>query len=146
MIVDKVAAKNFYKDRGDKIKQNWFLYEYSNILFSKIAESPQLAQYRKKHTEEDIAEFCVYYSKRLRLSIFNANIGKNKGVTINGRYIYEFYPGNTYAQTQRLLEVASDAWQEHIQACSACTNGCIQDGFEITDMFDNLENTGWPTV
>jgi len=78
MIVDKVAAKNFYKDRGDKIKQNWFLYEYSNILFSKIAESPQLAQYRKKHTEEDIAEFCVYYSKRLRLSIFNANIGKNK--------------------------------------------------------------------
>jgi hypothetical protein len=36
-----VSADNFYKDDGDKILQNWFLYEYSNILFSKIEESPK---------------------------------------------------------------------------------------------------------
>ena len=35
MSFDKVAAEHFYKDNGDKIKQNWFLYEYSNILFEK---------------------------------------------------------------------------------------------------------------
>jgi hypothetical protein len=146
MSIDKVSAENFYKDRGDKIKQNWFLYEYSNILFSKIAQNSKLAQYRKKHTEENIVEFCVYYSKRLRLSIFNASIGKNKGVTINARYIYEFYPDNTYTQTQRLLETAEDAWNGHIMTCANCPNQCLQDGFEITDMFDNLKNTGWPTV
>jgi hypothetical protein len=146
MSVDKVAADNFYKDRGDKIKQNWFLYEYSNILYSKIEESPQLSSYRKKHKAESIEAFCVYYSKRLKQSIFNASTGKAKGVMIDARYVYEFYPGNTYAQTQRLLEAASDAWSEHIFACENCPNQCIQDGFEITDMFDNLEKTGWPTV
>jgi len=67
MGVDKVAADNFYKDNGDKIKQNWLLYEYSNILFSKIEESPELAAYRKKHSKSNIAAFCVYFSKRLTL-------------------------------------------------------------------------------
>ena len=144
-MVDKVAANNFYKDKGDKNKQNWFLYEYSNILFSKIEECHELASYRKKHSENDISAFCVYYSKRLRQSIYNAQTKVTKGVTINARYIYEFYPKNTYAQTQKLMEAAGSAWEEHLQTCSVCPNQCLTDGFERTDMFDNLEKTGWPT-
>ena len=146
MNIDKVYAENFYKDDGDKIKQNWFLYEYSNILFSKIAESPNLERYRKKYKDEGVSAFCVYFSKRLRWSIFNAHAGKTDGVVIDARYVYEFYPDNSRVQTQRLLEAALDAWSEHMLVCSNCPNRCIQDGFEITDMFDNLENTGWPTA
>ena len=146
MSNDKVAAGNFYKDKGDKIKQNWFLYEFSNILFSKIEGSGKLAAYRKKHSQGDISAFCVYLSKRLRQSIYNAEKKLTPGVTINGRYVYEFYPGNTYAQTQKMLEVALEAWDEHLLVCSVCPNKCLTDGFEITDMFDNLEKTGWPTV
>jgi len=146
MSNDKVAADNFYKDNGDKTKQNWFLYEFSNVLFSKIEQGGKLAAYRKKHSEADISEFCVYLSKRLRQSISNAEKKRTSGVTINGRYIYEFYPGNTYTQTQNLLDVALEAWNEHILVCSSCPNQCLTDGFEITDMFDNLERTGWPTV
>jgi hypothetical protein len=146
MIIDKVSAENFYKDDGDKIKQNWFLYEYSNILFSKIKESPKLAHYRKKHNEDGISDFCVYFSKRLRQGISNAQTGKTKGVIIYARYIYEFYPDNSYDQTQQLLEATGAAWEEHIQVCAICPNQCLIDGFERTDMFDNLKNTGWPTV
>jgi len=146
MSIDKVGACNFYKDKGDKTKQNWFLYEYSNMLYSKIEESRALAAYRKKRGEEDIAAFCVYFSKRMRQSIANADAGRTSGVEINGRYVYEFYPGNTYAQTQKLLEAAVEAWDEHLQTCSACPNLCLANGYEITDMFDNLEETGWPTV
>jgi len=146
MSFDKVFAENFYKDRGDKNKQNWSMYEYSNILYSKIEESPKLARYRKKHAEEDIAAFCVYFSKRLRQSLFNVQTGKTDNIVFDARYVYEFYPDNTYAQTQQLLEAALDAWKEHIHVCLNCPNHCIEDGFEITDMFDNLEKTGWPTV
>jgi len=144
-MIDKVSAGNFYKDGGDKIKQNWFLYEYSNILFSKIAESPKLAQYRKMYKEEHISEFCAYFSKRLRRSLFNVHTGKKAGFEIDARYVYEFYPENSRAQTQRLLEAAMDAWSEHIEICANCPNQCIQEGFELTEMFDNLEKTGWPT-
>jgi hypothetical protein len=146
MGIDKIAADNFYKDSGDKIKENWFLYEYSNILFSKIAESHELASYRKKHGEDKIAAFCIYFSKRLRQSIYNAHKKTTSGVVIDARYVYEFYPGNSRTQTQRLLDAALAAWDEHIIVCSNCPNQCLTDGFEITPMFDNLEKTGWPTV
>jgi len=146
MGTDKVAADNFYKDGGDKVKENWFLYEYSNILFSKIEESPELATYRKKHGNGNIVAFCVYFSKRLRWSISNAHRKTTSGVVIDARYVYEFYPGNSRAQTQRLLEAALAAWDEHLLVCANCPNRCLADGFEITPMFDNLEKTGWPTV
>jgi len=146
MAADKVCATNFYQDAGDMILQNWFLYEYANILYAKIEESPRLAGYRKKQTAAGISAFCVYFSKRLRRGIFNAATGKTKGVIIDARYVYEHYPGNTYAQTQRLLEAAADAWKEHLAVCSNCPNLCIANGYETTEMFGNLEKTGWPTV
>ena len=146
MGADKIAADNFYKDSGDKVKQNWLLYEYSNILFSKIEESHELAAYRKKHGKDDITAFCIYFSKRLRQSISNAQKKTTSGVVIDARYVYEFYPGNTRVQTQRLLDTALAAWDEHLLVCSNCPNQCLTDGFEITPMFDNLEKTGWPTV
>ena len=146
MSIDKVAADHFYKDRGDQNKQNWFLYEYANVLFSKIGESPALAGYRRKRGERDIIAFCVYFSKRLRQSIFNARNEPGSGVAIDTRYIYEFYPDNLPAQTQRLINAAMEAWNEHILICANCPNQCLTESFEPTRMFDNLEKTGWPTV
>jgi uncharacterized Fe-S radical SAM superfamily protein PflX len=115
-------------------------------MFSKIEESHELAAYRRKRSEDDISAFCVYFSKRLKQSISNVQKNQASGVAIDARYVYEFYPGNTYAQTQRLLEAAMEAWEEHLEICSCCPNQCLADGFEITDMFDNLEKTGWPTA
>jgi len=146
MSFDEIAADHFYKDKGDKIKQNWFLYEYSNVLFSKIWKSPELTICKKKHGKDNITAFCIYFSKRLRQSISNVHKKRTSGVMIDAKYVYEFYPDNSRAQTQRLLEAALAAWDEHLQVCSNCPNECLADGFEITDMFDNLERTGWPTV
>jgi len=141
MSVDKVATDHFYKDRGDKTLQNWFLYEYANVLFSKIKESAKLSAYRRRHSEDDITAFCVYFSKRLRRSIARKNEKKTSRVEIDGRYVYEFYPENTYAQTQRLLDAAGEAWEEQLMACNVCSNLCLTDGFEITSMFDSLEES-----
>ena len=146
MVFDNVAASHFYQDNGDKTLQNWFLYEYANILFSKIEKSPELSAYRKKHDKRDIVAFCVYFAKRMKRSIARKNEKKTEGVEIDGMYVYEFYPKNTYTQTQRLLNAAVDAWDEHIAACANCPNQCLRNGFEITAMFDNLEKTGWPTI
>ena len=145
-MIDKVAANNFYKDNGDKVKQNWFLYEYANILYSKIEEHNGLTAYRKKNGKEGVTAFCVYLSKRLRRSISRVEKKQVTKVAIDGRYVYELYPGNNRAETQKLLDAASDAWEEHLFACSSCPVQCLTEGFEITDMFDNLEKTGWPTI
>ncbi len=145
MNFDKIKAKNFYQDAGDKILQNWCLYEYANILYAKIEESSKLAGYRKNRCTKEIEKFCIYFSKRLRKSINDAQTGHTKGVTIDARYVYEFYPKNTYQQTQRLLDAALSAWNEHVLICTNCPNQCLTHGYEITDMFDNLETVRWPT-
>jgi hypothetical protein len=145
MGFDKVSADNFYKDAGDQIKINWFLYEYANNLYMNIKSSAKLARYKKGHTENNIIAFCVYFAKRLRQSVHDAQIGLTKGCVLHGRYVYEFYPDNSYAQTQSLLEAAILAWDEQLENCAACGNNCLEYGYEITGMFDSLEKTGWPT-
>lgn len=104
MPVDNVKAKNFYKDNGDKIKLNWCLYEYSNVLYTKIAKSPQPVRYRKLHSKDNIVNFCVYFSKRLKKSLFEMQTGCKNNIVFDGKYVYEFYPDNSYAMTQKLLD------------------------------------------
>jgi len=114
MTLDNVKAKNFYQDDGDKTLLNWCLYEYANILYTKIKESHDLANYRKNRCGNEIETFCVYFSK------------------------------NTHRQTQRLLDAALSAWNEHVSICSNCPNQCLKRSYDLTDMFDNLETVGWP--
>ena len=145
MDFDRVMAANFYNDDGDKIKLNWFLYEYANLLYMKIAASPKLARYRKLYSEDQIAAFCVYFSKRLRNSIHNKQTGRSDSVVFDGKYVYEFHPKNSFAQTQLLVDIALSAWEDQLRNCAGCSHQCLIDGYEITGMFGSLEKTGWPT-
>jgi uncharacterized Fe-S radical SAM superfamily protein PflX len=145
MDLDKVKATNFYKDDGDKIKLNWFLYEYANALYLEIAKNPKLTRYRKLNSEKRIEAFCVYFSKRLRKSIHDAQTGQAENVVFNGQYVYEFHPKNSYEQTQTLIDTALAAWKKQLQLCAICSHKCLNEGYEITGMFDSLEKTGWPT-
>jgi uncharacterized Fe-S radical SAM superfamily protein PflX len=145
MGFDKVSATNYYKDDGDKIKLNWFLYEYANLLYMEITASPKLVRYRKLHTDDQIASFCVYFSKRLRKSIYDEQTGQSDKIVFDGRYINEFYPHSSLKQTQSLLDAALEAWKGQLLACTGCSSKCLMDGYEITGMFDSLKNTGWPT-
>jgi len=144
-VLDYIKAGSFYQDDGDKIKLNWFCYEYANNIYDAIKKDAKLAQYTCGYTRKQIAEFCLYFAKRMRKSVYDRNAGKSNIIAVDARYIYEFYPENTYKMTQTLLEAASAAWGEQILTCANCPNRCLSECFEITDMFDNLEKTGWPT-
>jgi hypothetical protein len=144
-MTDAVAATFFYMDDGDKIKLNWSLYEYANILYSKIEESKKLAAYRKRHDRKNRVLFCVFFSKRMKQSIHNLQTGAEDGIAIDARYVYEFYPSISRSQMSSLVDAAAEAWDEHILACLSCPVQCLQYSYDLTPMFDNLARTGWPT-
>ncbi|NLC44182.1 MAG: hypothetical protein GX783_07855 [Clostridiales bacterium] len=139
MSFDNVKAESFYQDNGDKIKLNWLLYEYANLLYMEITKSRKLTNYRKRHSEDKIIAFCVYYAKRLKKSIHDMQTGSTASVVFNGKYVYEFHPNNSYAQTQLILRSALAAWEEQLRSCVGCPHRCLEDGYEITAMFDSLE-------
>ncbi len=138
-IHDYIEPNRFYQDDADKIKLNWFCYEFSNNFYQAIKDSKDLSGYRKKHSEDNISEFCLYFSKRLRKSIFDAATAKKKGVEFNGLYVYEFYPGISKKLIELLLEAALSAWQDQITLCAVCPNRCLENGFDLCiELFENI--------
>ena len=142
-MIDNVKAERFYQDDGDKVKLNWFCYEYANNLYRAIKSSKKLTQYRAQNKPEQIADFCLYYAKRMRKSIYDKDTGKSKGVAISIQYVYEYKPECPDRQAQALVEAAEASWNDTSDAI--CPNRCLIECFELTPMFDNLARTGWPT-
>jgi len=145
MDFDFVKATSFYQDDGDKIKLNWFCYEYANNLYLSIKRSKDLAQYVKKHTEGDIAAFCLYFAKRVKKSIHERLIGETEGVSFHTGYVFEFYPNISEKQIVALCQAGMDAWEDQLRACTNCPNRCLTNGYDLCAMFDTLRYTGWPT-
>jgi hypothetical protein len=144
-MFDHVQADRFYQDNADKIKLNWLCYEYANSLYSAVCTSSQLSKYRTSHTESEIADFCLYFSKRMRKSIFDKLTGVADTIMFRTSYVREFYSAMGVKQMDALLEVAISAWNHQLHGCSTCPNQCLEAGFDLTDMFDSLAQTGWPT-
>jgi hypothetical protein len=144
-MIDNVKAENFYQDNGDKIKINWFCYEYANNLCGFIKSSKNLARYRARYSSVQIAEFSLYFAKRMRKSIFDGQIGKSDGIAIGAQYVYEYNPNCSRKEAQALIDAAKSAWDEQVLGCTVCPNRCLTEAFELTTMFDNLAKTGWPS-
>jgi Pyruvate/2-oxoacid:ferredoxin oxidoreductase delta subunit len=142
---DKVKAGNFYQDGGDKIKLNWFCYEYANNIYDFIKSSKKLAQYRTHNSPAQIADFSLYFAKRMRKSLYDMQTGKKDSIEINAQYVYEYNPKCSFQQAQALIEAAQSAWNDMISGCSVCSSQCLSEAFELTPMFDNLAKTGWPS-
>ena len=142
---DFVKPKHFYQDAGDKIKLNWFCYEYANNIYLAISSSKKLSRFRECHPQSRITEFCLYFSKRVRKSVYDMQTGRADGIVFDSRYVYEIYPKSSHRQAQSLLEAALSAWDAQIRMCTGCPNQCLNEGFDLCAMFDNMEKHGWPT-
>ena len=143
--MDYIKPESFYQDAGDKIKLNWFCYEYANNFYMSIRASSSLQKFTSRHSEEDITAFCLYFAKRMRKSIFDMQTGKFEGVAFRDSYVFTFYPKISQRQADFLLKAAMSAWDEQLVNCENCSTRCLTEGFELCAMFDNLEKTGWPT-
>jgi len=143
--MDFVKPGSFYQDAGDKTKLNWFCYEYANNMYMAIRASDDLAEYRRRHSQDDIAGFCLYFSKRMRKSVHDQQTGKTEGIAFRDSYVFSHYRRIGQRQALHLLQAAMAAWDEQLRTCSHCTNQCLAEGFELCAMFDSLEKTGWPT-
>jgi len=143
-LMDYVKAEKFYQDAGDKIKLNWFCYEYANNLYMAIRESDDLSKFRGRRSQEDIAAFCLYFAKRMRKSIYDMQTGKTEGIAFRDSYVFTFYAKINQMQADLLLKAAISAWDEQLSTCGNCSSKCLTEGFELCAMFDRLKKTGWP--
>ena len=65
-----VKASWFYTLNSEKIKFNWFCYEFACVFFEHLRgnKDRKLRKWLHARTEEQVAEFCAYFAKRLKKS------------------------------------------------------------------------------
>jgi hypothetical protein len=139
MAIDPIKAEYFYADESEKTKLNWFCYEYAFVLYNNIRKGATLKKYRKKHTQDKIVDFCVYFSKIMKKSIYEKLGGLVEYTTIYEEYVEDYYPLNTRRENSVLLGAAVKAWDELLSNCVVCPNRCISEMNEKCMLFDRLD-------
>jgi hypothetical protein len=137
-----VKASWFYKNETEKIKMNWFLYEYACKIYDNIKTSKNivLTKWKSKRNNKQLAEFCAYLAKRTRRNIrseFVSNIDEEI-VTID-EFIQDYCHTNSEFEDDAIADICEDAWIELIESCSICPTSCINEMQAYCDMFDEIE-------
>jgi len=140
-----IPASWFYLDDDEKIKLNWFLYEYALVLFDHVQGSRKkaLVKWKSRQSEEQIAEFCAYYAKRMKQSVRALREGSEKAILMPEYFVSDFSHTTTHRENRTIMEVASAAWTEKILICKACGGGCTYDGEMRCEFFDRMERGGY---
>ncbi|MDR1636750.1 MAG: hypothetical protein LBR93_05375 [Treponema sp.] len=136
---DPIKAEYFYSTEDEKIKLNWFCYEYAFILYSKLRNGGKLKKYRKKNTQEQIVNFCVYFSKEMKKSIHERLAKLVDTLTIYEEYVEQYYPENSRRENLLLLTAAQEAWAELLDGCVICPTRCISEMNRKCVFFDEMD-------
>lgn len=142
-VIDPIKAEYFYKSEAEKIKLNWFCYEFAFGIYDKIRKDSKLEKYRQECGQQSIVDFCVYFSKRMKESIFQRLGGLTSAVMFYEEYVEEFYPKITRKQILQLLKPAMEAFDELTSFCVNCPNRCISEMNVYCHMFDMLDEEGF---
>ena len=132
----------FYNLYGYKTKLNWFLMEIALEYYDYIMERKVLTSYREQYDEQQIAQYCTYYIRRLKESMLNYLHGRRKSVVFYIEYIDDFYPHHSEAQNKMLHKVAKDAFDHMTSACEYCPQRCLLDYKSISIDFEIYKDNG----
>jgi len=131
-----IRVEWFYYIEGNKSKLNWFLHEFALGYYDAIISSPELADYRSRYGEQQIAQYCSYFARRLKESLLNELRRRTKSVIFYERYISDFYPHHDGQLNLALNRIAMGAFEALQSKCDGCTQRCLFDYMAISSYFD----------
>ena len=139
-----IPASWFYMDESGKNKFNWFLYEFACYLFEHIesCKGEALAKWKAQRSEGQIAEFCAYFSKRMRQSVLDRLAGRTEETEADEAFVSDYCHTNTHGENGAIIDIACGAWEELIDCCIACPNRCISERFRRCEFFDRMGRGG----
>jgi hypothetical protein len=137
--MDSIKKEYFCINDSDKIKLNWFCYEFAFGLYEEIKTDKAFDKFRKTITEQQLVDFSVFFSKKMKHSIYQRLSGMSSAVLFYEDYVEEFYPKINLRQIRQILNAAMKAWDELTGWCVTCPNRCISEMNEYCHMFDMLD-------
>jgi deoxycytidylate deaminase len=140
-----VKASWFYKLKKEKVKFNWFCYEYACVYYEILVENmdKQIKKWVSARTKEQVAEFCAYFAKRMKQGVVDRLAGKTDATELDEEYISDYCHKSVHSEDVALLLAASRAWDEHTLVCITCPTRCISERDAPCEFFDRMERGGY---
>lgn len=139
-----IPASWFYRDNSQKTMINWFLYELALKLYDYIQASKlnPLKRWKARLSNKQVAEFCAYYSKRMRVSV-HENIEGSGIIALYDIYLTDYCHTNTKSEDEALSKVVAAAWGDMLKSCAACGCRCAVRGDDYCEFFERMERGGY---
>ena len=136
----------FYVVENQKNHINWFLYEFSLKYFDFLKESRDktIIRWVARHSEEQLAEYCAYFAKRMRNNTYRHLHRDLGGDIADEEYNFDYCHYNTQLENEALVKVAEAAWLDLLDSCSICSTDCLNNKTIYCNYFDNMERGGYP--
>jgi len=127
----------------DRIKFNWFSYEYALKLYDFVKGSKRLKKWVSGKTDIEVANYCAYFAKRMKQAVTDKLSGVTDIVELDEEYIADYWHTNTQRENKALNEVAGEAWDQLLSVCETCPTRCLSERFLPCELFDRMERGGY---
>jgi len=140
-----VKASWFYTLKNEKIKFNWFCFEFACKYYEHLIKTnnKKLKKWLSKRSGLQVAEYCAYFSKRMKLSVINRLAGITEETIADEEYISDYCHTNKHSENTALIEVAEEAWDELTEVCVTCPTRCVSERYAWCEFFDRMERGGY---
>ena len=131
----------FYIDDDEKTKLNWLVYEYACELYGVILKSRKksLKAWKAARSDEQIADYCAYYAKRMRRSLIKMLEGRSRTIDALGAFVTDYVHSTTYEVSDELTELGGVAWNQLMAICAACPQRCMPEANRLSSFFDRAD-------
>ena len=130
----------FYHLYDDNTKFDWYLLEFALEYYGRIIDNPELSSYRERYSEEQIAQYCAYYARRLKESLLKYIRGQRKTVIFYREYAGDFYPHHDDDLTAVLSNTARESFDNMWPECRACPQQCLWEHEDRSPLFDEYQD------
>ncbi len=132
-----IVPKNFYSVESEKIKLNWFCYEYALELQTFFNKKLKRKLLKKDIDDKGVADFCIYHSKFMKGPILDKLSGKSNDLDITYHPIEKFFPFIGDKLVDEILTIVEKAWDSQTEVCVQCPTRCISEKDKVAPMFDD---------
>jgi hypothetical protein len=143
IVADIIQASWFYTYEFEKVKFNWFCFEFALKLYDNIKVSKQLKKWILNVNDIEIANFCAYFAKRMKKSVEDRLAGITDVTEADEEYLTDYYHTNTPKQNAVILRIIEKAWEQLLSVCVTCPTRCLSERHARCEFFDRMERGGY---
>lgn len=136
--LDIIAKTEFYSNKSEKTKLNWFCYELALAFYDDLKKLLKVIYRSKGISESEIAKFSIQAALNLKNTISDFSNGKINVIEFENDFFTNYFSDINQKSKNKILAAMKKAWDDHLAICKICPTKCIAEKDSYCTMFDSM--------